>query len=181
MLDQIRRQTLVSITDEGRDNGKHFLITEMSAFAAESWAMRAILAVLRSGGELPKERLDAISQIQWTNEDGTPNEEVAKKGMALIAVTGIELFSGVDPERIKPLLDEMMKCVDFVPDPANLENRHKLFPNEIQEVRTILRLRAEFISLHTGFSLTGALSTIKGSPGTRTSAVSSTTQTSPTA
>jgi hypothetical protein len=162
MMEASRRQVLVTIQDEGRDKGKTYLIEELSAMAAEEWAMRAVLAVLRSGGELQNEDLDALKQLDWTDE------AIAKKGMALVAVLGIKLFAGLEYDRAKPLLDQMLKAVYFVPDPAKLEIRHKLLPDEIQELKTVLRLRAEFLSLHTGFSLSGALSMMKDPSETRT-------------
>ena len=45
-----------TVTDEGRDNGKVFVLTEMPASRAESWAMRALLALMAGGVEVPEHR-----------------------------------------------------------------------------------------------------------------------------
>ena len=42
------------VADIGRDKGKQFLITEMSASQAENWAIKAILAVGNAGIEIPE-------------------------------------------------------------------------------------------------------------------------------
>ena len=42
-----------TVQDEGRDNGKVFVLTEMPASRAESWAMRALLALMANGVEVP--------------------------------------------------------------------------------------------------------------------------------
>jgi hypothetical protein len=34
-----------------RDNGKVFILTEMSAYAGQDWALRALLALSRSGAQ----------------------------------------------------------------------------------------------------------------------------------
>ena len=54
------RKETTFIADTGRDAGKEFLITEMSASQAENWAFRVILAIGNAGIEIPAQpRLDA--------------------------------------------------------------------------------------------------------------------------
>ena len=43
-----------TVTEEGRDQGKVFVRTEMPASRAESWAMRALLALMAGGVEVPE-------------------------------------------------------------------------------------------------------------------------------
>lgn len=122
----------VTITEEGRDKGKIFRITEMSASAAEEWAARALLAVTKSGLDIG---------------------DAAGTGMAGIAVLGLQSFYRLGFEDIKPLMDEMFKCIAIVPDTKNLVFARPLIEEDIQEVKTRIRLRAEVFTLHTGFSL----------------------------
>ena len=49
----MRKTKTVTIESENRDHGKCFLLTEMSAAAAEKWAARAFLALAKSGVNLP--------------------------------------------------------------------------------------------------------------------------------
>ena len=90
-----------------RDNGKTFLINEMSAAQAEAWGLNALTLVAQSGINLP--------------------EGISSYGMAGMALLGLDSLMKVDFVRAKPLLDEMMGCVQFVPDPA------KPIPRQIDE------------------------------------------------
>ena len=48
-----RRTLIYTVKTENRDNGKKFVITEMSASRGEAWAMRALLALMAGGVNLP--------------------------------------------------------------------------------------------------------------------------------
>lgn len=126
-----RKTANITIDDEGRDKGKVFLITEMSASQAERWAMRTLLALMKGGVELP--------------------EGFEHLGMAGIAEVGIRALSGLDFEVAEPLLDEMMKCVRAIPDSAKLHYSRDLVDTDTEEVLTRIRLRAEVWKLHTDF------------------------------
>ena len=66
-----------TVEQDGRDKGKIFVITEMPALQAERWAMRALLALMRSNPELPEGTelsgmaglasagLKALASIRW--------------------------------------------------------------------------------------------------------------------
>ena len=86
----------------------------------------------------------------------------------------------------EPLMDEMFRCIQIQPDPRKPEVVRPLIDNgtegdDIEEVATRLRLRSEVINLHTGFSMSDALSKLTsasdavepGSSSTKTSRVSS--------
>lgn len=117
----------VTITAEGRDNGKVFRITELSASAAEDWAIRALMAIARGGVEIP---------------DGIP------QSIAGIAILGFKALAGMDPTIAKPLLDEMMACVQIVTASGVAR---KPMEEDIEEVATRLQLRKEVFEVHTGF------------------------------
>lgn len=141
-----RRVKEVSITDEGRDKGKTFIITEMPASQAEKWAARALLVVSRSGVELP--------------------EGVEGSGFAGVAVMGLRALFKVDFEELEPLMDEMMECVTWKPPRPDIPAR-ALIEADIEEVATRLQLRKEVLELHTGFSLAdGRLNTTLTPPAT---------------
>ena len=132
-----RRIKSVTITEDGRDKGKTFLLTEMSAHKAEKWAARALFAMVKSGVQMP--------------------DEMAQAGMAGIAAMGPGLLSSLGNVKwveLEPLLDEMMGCIQIAPSPAlirplcNIEGAE-----DIEEVKTLVTLRKEVLELHLGFSL----------------------------
>ena len=131
-----RRTQTVTVSAEGRDHGKSFVLTEMSAADAEEWGMRIFLALTRSGIDIPG--------------------DVVSGGMAAVAgvLPGIManlLLNGVGSlhyDEIRPLLAQMMDCVEAKEEKAV----RALTPDDIEEVGTRLFLRGEVFKLHTGFS-----------------------------
>ena len=134
-----RATAIHTIMDGGRDQGKAFVLTELPASAAEAWAMRAILALMQSGVNLP---------------DG-----FERTGMAGIAEIGFKALSGLQWEIAKPLLDEMWDCVKFLPDPKKPQMVRALIEEDIEEIATRLKLRWEVFQLHVGFLKAAVLST----------------------
>jgi hypothetical protein len=130
-----RRINDVTITDAGRDVGKIFRITEMSATAAEEWAMKALVVLTKAGVDIP-----------------------ANSGMAGIAVAGLQSLGQLNFTDAKVLLDEMFTCIVRVPNIKNQMVVRPLVEDDTEEVSTRLRLRAEVFALHTGFSLADVLS-----------------------
>ncbi|EMM0835468.1 hypothetical protein RVV06_001456 [Enterobacter ludwigii] len=132
-----RKELYYTVEDKGRDNGKKFYIREMSATQAEWWAIRAILAMANNGINLP----DNLSDM----------------GMAGMAKVGLEMVAKIPPEDARPLLDELMKCVQAVPNPADQNIKRPLIDDDTEEVMTRLKLRGEVFKLHVDF-LTAAAS-----------------------
>lgn len=126
-----RATTKYTVTDKGRDVGKIFVITEMPASRAESWAVRAILALMAGGVDLP--------------------EGFDRMGMAGMAEVGIKALSGLKWEVAEPLLAEMWECVQIQPDATKGHLVRPLIEEDIEEVATRIKLRAEVWKLHTGF------------------------------
>ena len=116
--------------DFGRDLGKQFLITEMSASQAENLAFKVILAIGNSGIEIP--------------------DNLAAQGMAGLLTVGYLNLLKIPFEAAKPLLDEMMGCVQIVPSP-NI--KRPLIEDDIEEVKTRLSLRKAVWDLHMDFFL----------------------------
>ena len=77
--------------ENGRDKGRVFLITEMSAAHADNWAMRALLALANSGVDL-----GGISPQQ---------------GMISMVGATLGALGKVKPEDAIPLLNELLDCV----------------------------------------------------------------------
>lgn len=147
----MRKTKLVSITTEGRDRGKHFLLTEKDAIGTEKWAMRALLAMGRNGIEVP--------------------DDVLTSGAVGILGAGLASIAKLPFDEAEPLLDEMLTCIAIVPDPSKRDAMNPDRPitrgliidesvgdADIQEVSTLLYLRKEVAELHLGFSLSAGLS-----------------------
>jgi hypothetical protein len=127
----MRKTLTYTVTDEGRDQGKAYLLTEMPADAAEKWAIRALLAVGRAGIDLPP--------------------GIEHEGLATIARLGLEALMRIDFHDAEPLLDEMMACVQIQPNPADARVVRALVIGDIEEIGTIIALRRAVFRLHTGF------------------------------
>jgi hypothetical protein len=133
-----KTRTLTLDAAQGRDAGKTFTITEMPAFQAEKWAIRALLALTRAGIEVP--------------------DDVMSMGMGAIAEIGVRAFGGLSFDEAEPLLDEMMQCVHIVPDPKVAAITRPVDTEDVEEVKTYLLLRNEVVALHTGFSVAAKFS-----------------------
>ena len=135
-----RKVSQYQVQDEGRDFGKVFQIREMACTQAEKWALRAFLAIAKSGIELP---------------DGA---ETA--GFAGIATMGLTMVGKLPYEDAVPLLDEMFTCVQVLPNPSDLSVTRNLVEGDIEEVATRIKLRIAIFKLHADFSKAAAPSTL---------------------
>lgn len=133
-----RKTANYTVEDEGRDKGKIFVITELSASRAESWAFRVLLALMASNVEVP--------------------EGVEKLGMAGLALVGFKALNGLKWELAEPLLAEMLECVRIIPNPKNAMVIRELIEDDIEEVATRMNLRKEVFALHTDFFEAGVKS-----------------------
>jgi hypothetical protein len=134
----------------GRDSSpkrKVFLIKEWACERAERWAVDALLAYNRGGGQIP---MDLIGG-----------------GMEAIAIEGINVFlrGNMQSEEVMPLLNQLLECVSYVADPAAKGTdgkpvAHPLMVSDIMEVKTRFWLRSEVLRVHTGFSMADAVSTL---------------------
>lgn len=132
-----RRTIEVTITDEGRDKGKVFFITEMPASQAEEWALQALSAMASSGAEIP--------------------DDVAEAGLAGLATMAVPMLLKIPYYSAKPLLDQMFACIQAIPDPGRPEVKRRLVEDDTEEVLTRIKLRREVLDLHVGFSVTAAI------------------------
>ena len=95
-----RKQKTITITPAGRDKGKAFLITELSAAEAEDWAGRALFALMNAGVQIP--------------------DNIAQAGLAGLASVGLKALNSLKFEQAKPLFDKMMECVQLGYGPGRL-------------------------------------------------------------
>ena len=131
------RKTLkLKIKDEGRDLGKTFVITEMSARHGHQWATRALFAVMNGGVEIP--------------------DNIMSAGLAGLAAIGIQALGQVSIDVAEPLLDELLECVEIMPDPGKPEVTRALIDDDLEEIATIFKLQKEVLALHINFSTTVA-------------------------
>lgn len=126
----MRRTKDVAVLAEGRDKGKVFRITEMDADQAEEWAVRALLLLTAGGATVP----DGIH------------------GMAGMAAMAYEALGRLKFDDVKPLLDQMFQCVQYLHDPKQPPQTLRSGVNsQIEDVATRLMLRKEVFALHTDF------------------------------
>jgi hypothetical protein len=126
-----RAATTYTVTDNGRDKGKVFVLTELPASQAEAWAMRALLALTNAGVDIPV--------------------GFERMGMAGMAQVGIRALGGLKWEVAEPLLAEMWQCVQFQPDPSKPNILRPVFEEDIEDISTRIKLRAEVWKLHADF------------------------------
>jgi len=128
----MRKTAIYTVARAGRDKGKQFLLTEMSAAQAERWAMRAFLAIARGGIEVP--------------------DDIAEAGLAGIATMGMKALGAMSFDDVELLANEMFTCIQAIPDPTNPTLVTPLFPESVADVATRLILRKEVFKLHVDFS-----------------------------
>ena len=116
------------ITGIGRDENKVYRITEFSAFKAEKIAMKVLWAIAGAGIDIPGDMSNAP--------------------LAKLVEIGIASLARVPYEMIEPVLSEMMEGVAFVTPDGSVR---KLLSDDIEEFRTILKIRKEVVALHIDF------------------------------
>lgn len=142
-----KEKSIVAPATFKRDAGKRYYLREMPASQAEEWGMRALLALAKSGVDLP--------------------ENFMSMGLAGMAVVGVRALGGLAFHDAKPLFEEMMACVLFQPDPSHPEVRRPLIDDDTEEVQTRLWLRQEVLALHIDFFTdAGLLKSVQASMGT---------------
>jgi hypothetical protein len=127
-----RKTARLTISENNRDQGKTFLITEPSATDAERWAMRALLGLGKGGVELPPEVLQL----------GAAGILYAAGSQALRMPTRLALR----------LSDEVMSWAQIVEKKVT----RALVDEDIEEVTTRLKLKAEALKLTFGFFVPAA-------------------------
>ena len=136
----MRKSEIVTVPEwGGRDAGHLFKLTEMPAVRAEKWALRMGIVLKGTKAEIPS--------------------TVAPLGMIAVAIIGLNMILAADIEfeKLEPLLDEMMDCVQIIRDPMARDIQGQMVAtriitdDDIQEARTISWLRLEVLRVHTNF------------------------------
>lgn len=130
------RNTMTFTATDGRDAGKKFFITEMSAAEIEDWAAEAFFLLIGAGVEIP--------------------EDSEKMGMAALLSLGFDSLGKVPYAQMKPLFNRMLNGVQAMPDPNNPNVLRALVESDTEEVSTRLKLRKAVWDLNTGFFTAGA-------------------------
>lgn len=157
----MRKTKTVVIAEAGRDQGKHFLLTEKTAYPAEIWFGRAMQLAIQSGVDIPA---NVVAQ--------------GAAGFAAIAeFASLQILAAAPFHEVKPLLDELMECIKIIRDPARPEMAFPLIlDTDIEEIQTLIKLQREAIRIHINFSPAGSPSTSNsGDPASN----STNTKTSP--
>lgn len=128
-----RKILKLNITDEGRDKGKTFVITEMAARRGHQWATRALFGIMNAGVEIP--------------------DNIMSAGFAGVAAIGIKALGKLSIEVAEPLLDELLDCVVIMPDAKKPEVTRALIDDDLEEIVTIFKLQKEVLALHINFSM----------------------------
>lgn len=122
--------TDVTIDDQDSpDNGRTYRITKWDVEKGEWWAIRVLQSVAGADSSV----LDAFF-------GGPASLEVARLGIAALMKA--------DPERIKPLLDEMVEDILVVLPDGNTRKRVK---GDVQAIQTMVQLRVAVWTLNLGF------------------------------
>ncbi|WP_413534374.1 hypothetical protein [Rahnella inusitata] len=127
-----RKQVTFIVEDEGRDKGKEFLITEMSAWDAE---------------ELAEEIYRAMGQGEFNS---LPADVVAM-GVAGLATVGMSVLSAAPAHVSRPISDKLLSTVDIIISHDGKENQRKVKPIDFEEVATIRALKDKVFELNFGF------------------------------
>lgn len=115
-----------------RDNGKTFVLTEMSAYAGQDWSLRALLALAASGVQLPEGALTT--------------------GWAGLAGFGVTALLQAPYAALRPLLDEMLGQAQYEHNPKHPLQAISPGPNcLVEEIKTFLTLHVALIKLHVSF------------------------------
>ncbi|EPF2606907.1 hypothetical protein ACSL74_004334 [Yersinia enterocolitica] len=117
-----RKEIIYIVDAEGRDNGKEFIITEMSAWDADSLAQD----IFRAMGD--------------SNYTGIPADVIAM-GCAGLATVGLSVISASSPDVAHTLRDRLMSTVEIVITHDGNRNRRQVKGSiDFEEVSTIRKL-----------------------------------------
>ncbi|OOF43032.1 hypothetical protein BKK51_12170 [Rodentibacter trehalosifermentans] len=114
--------------EKGRDAGVRFIITEMPVVKADKWATKVLIALMNAGVEVPD----------------------VKMGMLGITTMLLSSLQNVDAEKAIPLLDELLDCVQIIPEGGS-PRKLDLSMNDVQDFTTLWVLRKEALMLHLDF------------------------------
>lgn len=128
-----RKEIPFIVETEGRDKGKEFLITEMSAWDADSLAQD----IFRAMGD--------------SNYSSIPADVIAM-GCAGLATVGLSVISASSPEVARQLRDRLMSTVDIVITNDGKRQQRKVNGSlDFEEVSTIRSLLDKVFEINFNF------------------------------
>lgn len=128
-----RKEIPFIVEEDGRDKGKEFLITEMSAWDADSLAQD----IFRSMGD--------------SNYSSIPADVIAM-GCAGLATVGLSVISASSPEVSRQLRDRLMSTVDIIITNDGQRQQRKVNGSmDFEEVSTIRTLLDKVFQVNFGF------------------------------
>ena len=128
-----RRTKEITIEAAGRDKGKRFFLTEMSAWDLHQWMAKATLAVTASGNIVPAEILNG--------------------GIVGLLAFAIQALTSASFEKAEPLMEQMLRCAQIMPDPVRPQVKRPWVKEDFEEVITFAILQKEVMQLHVNFSI----------------------------
>lgn len=129
-----RREITVTLHD--RDKDLVFTIKEMPATKLEDWLNRAATILISSGINVP----------------AGANIEAAG---AYLASQGPALFAGLEYEKVRPLIDELLGCCWRIVDKLPIQCTPENVDSYIEDVQTLYKLKWEAAKLNLGFLKAG--------------------------
>ncbi|HDZ8861671.1 TPA: hypothetical protein RUX24_003841 [Yersinia enterocolitica] len=127
-----RKQITYIVEDEGRDKGKEFIITEMSAWDAE---------------ELSEEIYRAMGHGEFNS---LPADVVAM-GVAGLATVGISVLAAAPASVSRPISDRILSTVEIVITNEGKDITRVIKPIDFEEISTIRTLKDKVFELNFGF------------------------------
>ncbi|WP_320910227.1 hypothetical protein [Citrobacter farmeri] len=128
-----RKEITFIVEEEGRDKGKEFLITEMSAWDADALAQD----IFRAMGD--------------SNYSSIPADVIAM-GCAGLATVGLSVISASSPEVARQLRDRLMSTVDIIITNDGRRQQRKVNGSlDFEEVSTIRTLLDKVFEINFNF------------------------------
>ncbi|CAK7192381.1 hypothetical protein COMNV_00577 [Commensalibacter sp. Nvir] len=176
-----RRNVDIKIEEKGRDQGKLFKITEMSALDTEAWASRAINAILRNvsvehyqslfpliysyvsgvNNFSEIEEKEQLSELTKTLENG---QTVFDKPLEALALYFANSFFTLPYDDLIQVGDPLLNCCSIYLNPGQSDLTDPIKNNinqYIEETSTLYILKREVFKLHTDFFIKATLPFLK--------------------
>lgn len=134
----------VTITEEGPDKGKTFVIRQMPLIQGDRWANRVALALCKSGVD--------ISGLTQKGKGGK-TEFVGLLDIASVINIALKALGGVEDDVAQALLDELMKHVSLKLPSG--DTRGVMVETDIASISTLWKLRIEAIKVNLDFLKAG--------------------------
>lgn len=138
------RNTKKITINKGRDKGKTFSITEMSAWDSNRWMISFLKQLAKSGNSLPTDISDLgiaglLAVIQ--NEGDALKSPTFFKSLMSVA-------SNIDEQDLFPLLDKLLTCVSLITPKGH---EIDFTTDQIEDSSTFSTLYSEVFQAHVFF------------------------------